>query len=67
MGVHEALRRDLVLPQSRPFLPSGLGPLSAQLRYSQPRSTTAGFKSRHEVAPLFFFVEGGGECFEFYP
>jgi len=30
-GGHEALRGGVVGPQSRPFLPSGLGPLSALL------------------------------------
>jgi hypothetical protein len=34
LGGYEAIRGSLVRPQSRTFLPSGLGPLSAQMRSS---------------------------------
>ena len=43
-GGHEALHGGLGRPQPCPFLPSGLGPLSAQLRRPRPRSATAALR-----------------------
>ena len=41
-----------MLPQFRPFLPSGLGPLSAQLRRPRPRSATTALRVRRDKAAL---------------